>query len=249
MQVPAITITKEECYDNKEKARALTIRINKVDIFNSFQTFVGPTITLYQEADQVFKSRVNLKSPRETVEVCDEEDQFNIKPELALMLVLQFESNENMINFHDNMQDILNQQQSEEYRMLRDKDDRQFWANLKLYAQLLSHQVEFWKFPAISEEHFLKHVDTGDLMLFRTNNQRIVGSWITRAYTKSHFDHIGMVMRFGDSLNQLYIFEAVGDTGVRMIGWNSLRRELYTNGFFEKICTRKLNYEMTNERL
>lgn len=34
-----------------------------------------------------------------------------------------------------------------------------------------------------------------------------------------------------------------------MIGWNSLRRELYTNGFFEKICTRKLNYEMTNERL
>jgi len=113
----------------------------------------------------------------------------------------------------------------------------------------MSNQTEFWKFPSISEEHFLKQVDTGDLLLFRTNNNRIVGSWITRAYTKSHFDHVGMILRFGDSLNQLFIFEAVGDTGVRIIGWNSLRRELFTNGFFEKICTRKLNYDMTNERL
>jgi hypothetical protein len=43
--------------------------------------------------------------------------------------------------------------------------------------------------------------------------------------------------------------EAVGDRGVRMTSWLNLRTELYIGGFFEKIVTRKLIYEMTSERL
>jgi hypothetical protein len=72
---------------------------------------------------------------------------------------------------------------------------------------------------------------------------------VTRALTYSHFDHIALVLRFGDTLNDLYILEAVGDRGVRMASWLNLRYELKIGGFFEKIVTRKLIYEMTNKRL
>ena len=93
------------------------------------------------------------------------------------------------------------------------------------------------------------NVDTGDILLFRCNNSRIFGSWITRAFTNSHFDHVAIILRFGETIKDLYILEAVGDRGVRMTSWINLRTELYAGGFFDKICTRKLIYEMTSERL
>lgn len=58
-----------------------------------------------------------------------------------------------------------------------------------------------------------------------------------------------MILRYGDSVKDLYILEAVGDRGVRMTTWNNIRSELYAGGFFDKIVTRKLIYEMTPERL
>jgi hypothetical protein len=56
-------------------------------------------------------------------------------------------------------------------------------------------------------------------------------------------------MRFGDTLKDIYILEAVGERGVRMTSWMSIRSQLYAGGFFDKIVTRKLIYEMTSERL
>lgn len=123
------------------------------------------------------------------------------------------------------------------------------WQNSKVYNEVLSNQIEFWQFNCISEEKFFNQVDTGDILLFRCNNQRLLGSWLTRAFTNSHFDHIAIILRFGDSLRDLYVFEAVGDRGVRITSWISLRHEIYVNGFFDKICTRKLLFEMTPDRL
>lgn len=104
-------------------------------------------------------------------------------------------------------------------------------------------------FNSISEEQFLQKVDTGDILLFRCNNRRIFGSWVTRAFTNSHFDHVALILRFGESVQDLYILEAVGDKGVRITSWINIRSELRVGGFFDKIITRKLCYEMTNERL
>ena len=56
---------------------------------------------------------------------------------------------------------------------------------------------------------------------------------------------MAVILRFGDYVKDLYILEAVGDRGVRITSWINLRSELYVNGFFEKIVTRKLMYEMT----
>ena len=108
-------------------------------------------------------------------------------------------------------------------------------SRLQVYNWLLTNQVEFWKFNSISEEQFLRQVDTGDILLFRCNSQSIFGAWITRAFTNSHYDHVSILMRFGPQLKDLYILEAVGDKGVRLTSWISVRRELYAGGFFDKI--------------
>ena len=56
-------------------------------------------------------------------------------------------------------------------------------------------------------------------------------------------------MRFGPLVKDLYILEAVGEKGVRLTSWISVRGELYAGGFFDKIVTRKLLYDMSGERL
>ena len=50
-------------------------------------------------------------------------------------------------------------------------------------------------------------------------------------------------MRFGDTLNELYIFEAVGEDGVRLTPWINAR--FYLGSYFDKIGFRKLNYEIS----
>ena len=72
---------------------------------------------------------------------------------------------------------------------------------------------------------------------------------MTRKFTNSHFDHVCIILRFGEQVKDLYILEAVGGKGVRLTSWINIRTELYTGGFFDKIVTRKLLYEMTTDRL
>ena len=119
------------------------------------------------------------------------------------------------------------------------------------YASLLLSQSQFWQNSSISEELFLKYVDTGDIILFRCRGGRynFIGPQITRTVTSSPFDHIAIILRFGDLLKDLYILEAVGDKGVRIASWLTIRTELYEEGFFEKLVTRKLLYDMTPEKL
>ena len=95
----------------------------------------------------------------------------------------------------------------------------------------------------------MQQVDTGDILLFRSQSQSLFGSSFTRKVTNSHFDHVCIILRFGEQVKDLYIQEAVGGKGVRLTSWANIRTELYTNGFFEKIVTRKLLFEMTSEKL
>ena len=46
-------------------------------------------------------------------------------------------------------------------------------------------------------------------------------------------------------MKDLFVLEAVGDRGVRITSWVNIRAELYVGGFFDKICTRKLLFDMT----
>lgn len=63
-----------------------------------------------------------------------------------------------------------------------------------------------------------------------------------------------MILRYGDQLKDLYILEAIGDLGVRIVSWYNLRDQLSAGesagtGIFEKIVTRKLLFQITEKRL
>ena len=68
---------------------------------------------------------------------------------------------------------------------------------------------------------FVDNIDTGDIILFRSNNQ--LGTWITRTVTNSSFDHVGIIFRFGTEADDIYIMEAVGVEGVRVTSWMCAR--------------------------
>ena len=86
-------------------------------------------------------------------------------------------------------------------------------------------------------------------MLFRSFSQGVFGSWITRTVTQSHFDHVGILLRFGDTVGDIYVFEAVGNKGVRLTSWLSIRNEAHKDGFYESIAYRKLGFTMSSHKL
>lgn len=104
------------------------------------------------------------------------------------------------------------------------------------YGQLMTNQLKFSKYYAIDEARFLKTVDTGDVMLFRSRDNNV--AWIQRTFLSSEFDHVGILMRFGPCLHDLYLLEAVGE-GIRMVPWENAR--WYCGTYFEMIGYRKLN--------
>jgi hypothetical protein len=77
------------------------------------------------------------------------------------------------------------------------------------FMKLAPNLEEFWRHEPISEDQFLEKADTFDVLLFRCNS---TGAKLQRQYTRSDYDHVGMVLRF-DSGNskELYIFEATGN--------------------------------------
>ena len=105
------------------------------------------------------------------------------------------------------------------------------------YGSLQTRQVQFQKLYSLTEAQFFNQVDTGDILLFRSRD--MIGSWLQRTFLDSHFDHVGILLRFGPSINDLYVFEAVGD-GVRMVPWESAR--WYCGTYFDKIGYRKLHW-------
>ena len=92
---------------------------------------------------------------------------------LKLMLTLKFESYSKMIECFENMETMIAGFQSIEYRKARCIHDIQFWKiNLPKYFTVLTSQGQFWQNCCISEEMFLKYVDTGDIILFRCRGGR-----------------------------------------------------------------------------
>ena len=116
---------------------------------------------------------------------------------------------------------------------------------MAIYGSLLARQSDFTKFVNITEKSFLENIDTGDILLFRSND--MLAPWLTRTFTQSNFDHVGLILRFGDTVSDVYILEAVGDSGVRMTSWLSARQ--FLGGFFNKIAYRKLQFDITEEKL
>jgi len=61
---------------------------------------------------------------------------------------------------------------------------------------------------------------TGDVLLFCSKHY---GGKIVQGYTQSHFDHIGLLIRYGK--NQVSVLEALGKHGVQLFNWKDFIRE------------------------
>lgn len=87
---------------------------------------------------------------------------------------------------------------------------------------------------SLTEKDFLSEAETGDLLLFYTNN---IGAKLQRFFTNSDFDHIAMVIRF--RAGDLIVFESNYTHGVAIYEWKK-----YVKNFdlFRKVTFRKLNY-------
>lgn len=71
------------------------------------------------------------------------------------------------------MENIIEQKIETAYRERRRAQDSYFWTtHMPIYFHLLTSQYLFWNFNSISEEYFLKNVDTGDVLLFRCESSR-----------------------------------------------------------------------------
>jgi hypothetical protein len=73
------------------------------------------------------------------------------------------------------------------------------------------------------EEDFVRQADTGDLLLFRSKQ---FGGKVTRTITKSDFDHVGMILKFEDLENEIFMLDATYGNGVAIQRWSSLKRYL-----------------------
>ena len=80
--------------------------------------------------------------------------------------------------------------------------------------------MEPWKFDNISEGKFVSRADTGDILLFKGTK---MATAITRAVTWCDFDHVAMVLKFPNDLDEVYFIEAVGKAGVSLNKWSFIR--------------------------
>ena len=77
-----------------------------------------------------------------------------------------------------------------------------------------------WRFDNISEKQFMEKADTGDILLYKTNNNP---GFLTRTLTGSQFDHIAMLLKFESDENEVYLLEATGNRGVSLQKWSIIR--------------------------
>lgn len=105
-------------------------------------------------------------------------------------------------------------------------------------GQLAQPQLQFWKYPELSEEQMFAEAQTGDLLIFRGNQ---TSSQFVRSATRGHFDHIAIIVRtYDEGTTDFSIVEAVGNFGVSSTTWNKIRNEIGVDKFYEKCTYRKL---------
>lgn len=93
--------------------------------------------------------------------------------------------------------------------------------------------LKAWRYDRISEEEFLKTADIGDVLLFRGKH---FGAKITRGFSKSHFDHVAMVLKFESETNTVFMLEATTNKGVAIVRWSNFR--LWKDEFYEHVLYR-----------
>eukprot|EP00357_Protocruzia_adherens_P033023 CAMPEP_0115000164 /NCGR_PEP_ID=MMETSP0216-20121206/16592_1 /TAXON_ID=223996 /ORGANISM="Protocruzia adherens, Strain Boccale" /LENGTH=592 /DNA_ID=CAMNT_0002365205 /DNA_START=36 /DNA_END=1814 /DNA_ORIENTATION=+ len=105
----------------------------------------------------------------------------------------------------------------------------------------LSIQKKFWKFDRISEEQFLKSVETGDILLFRGDS---FGSKVQRSFTRSAYDHVGLLLRYDN--DKIGVLESTGLEGVGIVTWDQFMSYKW-HLLYSRLVYRQMDMERPKE--
>ena len=92
----------------------------------------------------------------------------------------------------------------------------------------------------MSESQFKEQADTGDILLFRGS---MAVTKITRAVSRSYFDHVAMVLKFETDPDEVYLVEATGNLGVSLNKWTYLREHVGEGKFYKKMIMRHIEFD------
>ena len=98
----------------------------------------------------------------------------------------------------------------------------------------------FWRDIRLSEKQFKQKADTLDIILFQSAN--FLGK-LQRSFTRSHYDHVAVILRYGDS--EICFLEAEKN-GVGICNWNTFMRNNWYN-LYKSVCFRHLEIERNED--
>jgi len=101
---------------------------------------------------------------------------------------------------------------------------------------------KFWKDIRISEKQFRNKADTMDIILFQSKN--FLGK-LQRSFTGSKYDHVAIILRYGDS--ELSVLEAESK-GVGLCNWKTFMKNKWYN-LYKSICFRHLEIDRNQDFL
>jgi len=104
-------------------------------------------------------------------------------------------------------------------------------------------QRYFWRRTRIAEREFAAVASTGDLLLFRGKS---VTSRLQRLVTRSHYDHVALLLRYSNG--QLMLLEATAGTGVALVPWDEFVGFRWSVDY-RCLALRRLEYTRKDEML
>ena len=163
-----VQLSRQDNYAKQSEARELNLYIFG---FNNADDGANDALTVRDQAElaqfRLYSNRANPEPAFTQGKKMKLAKHLNLIG-LKLKLTLRFETYQEMHECFEHLEKMVERFQTNEYRRARCLHDIQFWTlKMPSYFNLLTSQYQFWLYSSISEELFLKYVDTGDIILFR----------------------------------------------------------------------------------
>jgi len=101
----------------------------------------------------------------------------------------------------------------------------------------------WWKLNLIHEPHFQEISQTGDILLFTTNNKIAQAQ---RLVTRGEYDHAAIMIRFTN--NRLCFLEAMGNTGVTLVDWKEFVENQW-HKLYSRMVTRRIDFDRVSNKM
>lgn len=95
----------------------------------------------------------------------------------------------------------------------------------------------WWRTPQLTEEDFIKRVDSGDILQFQSKN---ITAKLQRGFTGATYDHVALLLRYNN--NELVLLESTGVLGVSLCRWSLFMKNNW-HLLYQKLIWRKQHFK------